>query len=76
MAPPVAVFVLCLLAFVPLAVHATVGALFTSTINGNTVNGNIYLRKEDVYLNGGPQNCGGAAGLTPGEYEHPGRPRC
>ena len=32
------------------------GAIFTSVVDGSTVNGNIYDNKSDVYLNGGPQN--------------------
>lgn len=46
------------------------GAIFTSTADGATVNGNIYDAKEDVYLNGGPVNvpgCNGGA-LEDGEY--------
>lgn len=43
------------------------GAIWTSTSNGTTVNGNIYGMKEDVYLNGGPRNCKGS-GLPDGEY--------
>ena len=30
------------------------GAIFTTTSDGSTVNGNIYDSKEAVYLNGGP----------------------
>lgn len=40
------------------------GAIFTTVIDGTTVNGNIYDNKADVYLNGGPQNTF-AAGLDP-----------
>ncbi|HYX68384.1 MAG TPA: hypothetical protein VE825_04575 [Terriglobales bacterium] len=32
------------------------GAIFTTTSDGTTVNGNLYAAKTDVYLNGGPQN--------------------
>ena len=32
------------------------GAIFTSLQNGSGVDNNIYASKEDVYLNGGPQN--------------------
>jgi hypothetical protein len=32
------------------------GAIFTTTVDGKKVNGNIYAAKADVYLNGGPQN--------------------
>jgi len=38
------------------------GAIYTTEADCTTVNGNIYDNKEDVYLNGGPQN-GTAAGL-------------
>jgi hypothetical protein len=43
------------------------GAIFTSLADGQTVNGNIYADKLDVYLNGGPQTCS-ASGLPVGEY--------
>src|ERR1700720_4239952 len=32
------------------------GAIFTTNSGGTQVNGNLYLSKTDVYLNGGPQN--------------------
>jgi len=32
------------------------GALYTTTVNGATVNGNIYTDKANVYISGGPQN--------------------
>src|SRR5262245_44664955 len=32
------------------------GAIFTTIFDGTKVNGNPYDAKEDVYLNGGPQN--------------------
>jgi hypothetical protein len=46
------------------------GALFTTNILGNEVNGNIYADKGDVYLNGGPGAHAkpGAAGLPDGNY--------
>jgi cell division septation protein DedD len=44
------------------------GAIWTSLSNGETVNANIYDAKEDVYLNGGPQNCGNGNGLPDGLY--------
>ena len=44
------------------------GAIWTSLSDGTTVNANIYAAKEDVYLNGGPQNCGGGNGLPDGDY--------
>lgn len=40
------------------------GAVFTTDLNCAAVNGNIYLSKADVYLNGGPSRPG-AAGLLP-----------
>ncbi|MDP9264436.1 MAG: hypothetical protein M3O85_08975 [Acidobacteriota bacterium] len=43
------------------------GAIFTTTQGGTTVNGNVYENKEDVYLNGGPQNLH-ANGLPDGDY--------
>src|SRR5574337_583148 len=43
------------------------GAIFTSTGDGNTVNGNLYDSKPDVYLNGGPQNAN-SQGLPDGTY--------
>jgi hypothetical protein len=43
------------------------GAIFTSLVDGTTVNANHYDFKSEVYLNGGPQNTN-SAGLTPGIY--------
>jgi hypothetical protein len=43
------------------------GAIFTSNSDGTTVNQNIYLGKDLVYLNGGPRNYN-AAGLPNGTY--------
>jgi hypothetical protein len=43
------------------------GAIFTTKSNGTTVNQNIYDKKEDVYLNGGPQNQQ-SQGLPDGTY--------
>lgn len=43
------------------------GAIYTSMADGVTVNGNVYENKEDVYLNGGPQNAN-ANGLPNGDY--------
>jgi len=40
------------------------GAVFTTDLNCAAVNGNIYVDKGDVYLNGGPSRPG-AAGLLP-----------
>jgi hypothetical protein len=43
------------------------GAIFTTNSTGAVVNGNIYDLREDVYLNGGPQNLN-SAGLPDGYY--------
>lgn len=43
------------------------GAIFTTLGDGTTVNQNLYDAKEDVYLNGGPQNLN-ANGLPVGRY--------
>lgn len=40
------------------------GAIFTTDVDGHTVDMNIYSSKADVYLNGGPQNTK-SAGLAP-----------
>lgn len=59
---------LCVLGLVGVAVAAQFfGAIFTSTAGGGTVNGNVYENKEDVYLNGGPQNAN-SQGLPDGDY--------
>ena len=47
----------------PATAIAATGAIWTSLSDGTTVNANLYDAKEDVYLNGGPQNCGGGGGL-------------
>src|SRR6478736_6253940 len=44
------------------------GAVFTTNSTGTQVDGNIYVSKDDVYLNGGPQAQNGAAGLPDGSY--------
>ena len=44
------------------------GAIWTSLADGATVNANLYDNKSDVYLNGGPQNCGNSNGLPDGDY--------
>ena len=46
---------LCAVAFGH-AAAAVNGAIYTTTLDGTTVNGNIYDAKSDVYLTGGPQN--------------------
>jgi hypothetical protein len=43
------------------------GAIYTSTGNGTVVNANLYNLKDDVFLNGGPQN-NQASGLPDGTY--------
>lgn len=45
----------------------TTGAIFTTVADGMIVNANLYAAKDDVYLNGGPQNLN-AKGLTDGTY--------
>jgi hypothetical protein len=55
---------------VSLNAHAPSGAIFTTVADGSEVNFNIYLAKEDVYLDGGP-GVGApqtAAGLDDGTY--------
>jgi hypothetical protein len=47
--------------------NAITGSIFTSTEDGTVVNNNLYGAKEDVYLNGGPQNPHGS-GLPNGTY--------
>jgi len=46
------------------------GAIFTTLVDGSRVNANIYLNKEDVYLDGGPgpNAPSTAAGLPEGDY--------
>jgi len=44
------------------------GAIWTSLADGTIVNANHYGAKTEVYLNGGPQNCGGGGGLPEGDY--------
>src|SRR4029079_16381243 len=52
----------------PATAAAATGAIWTSLSNGQTVNANLYDSKEDVYRNGGPQNCGNGGGLPNGLY--------
>lgn len=42
------------------------GAIYTTDVNGQAVNANIYAAKADVYLNGGPETNG--SGLPDGSY--------
>lgn len=44
------------------------GAIWTTDSTGTQVNQNLYASREDVYLNGGPQNANGGNALPPGEY--------
>jgi hypothetical protein len=44
------------------------GAIWTTIADGTRVNANIYADKDDVYINGGPQNCGRNNGLPDGAY--------
>lgn len=46
------------------------GAIFTTLVDGSTVNSNIYAAKQDVYLDGGPgpRAPAKAAGLPQGDY--------
>ena len=39
---------------------ASAGAIFTTDVDCNKVNGNIYTNKTDVWLNGGPDGTGSA----------------
>jgi hypothetical protein len=64
--------VLALLLPPPAAMGAPLsGAIFTTLVDGTSVNHNIYNSKQDVYLNGGPNSPSApctAAGLPDGEY--------
>jgi hypothetical protein len=58
-----------LLAAGPVAADAINGAIYTSLAGGETVNGNNYDLKADVYLNGGPNNAQCSSGALPdGNY--------
>lgn len=61
-----AALALCLASVVARATQLP-GAIFTTTVTGTTVNGNIYALRTDVYLNGGPQNTK-SSGLEDGTY--------
>lgn len=50
----ITVFFLSLAGIAPASADAVSGAIYTSTVDGSTVNANLYDAKEDVYLNGGP----------------------
>ena len=63
------VFALVTMGFTSAAMAQKVsGAIFTTLIDGTSVDHNIYNAKEDVYLDGGPQKQCTAAGLPDGEY--------
>jgi hypothetical protein len=69
----VAVLISLLVPMVPLnsiAAPPLPGAIFTTLHDGSAVNKNIYQKKEDVYLDGGPgpNAPAGAAGLPEGDY--------
>jgi hypothetical protein len=58
-----------LLAAGPVAADAITGAIYTSLAGGETVNGNNYDLKSEVYLNGGPNNAQCNSGALPdGNY--------
>jgi hypothetical protein len=67
----IATYVVGLLLFGSTAATAGLsGAIFTTDIGGQFVNGNVYDAAKDVYLNGGPranQSCG-APGLPDDDY--------
>jgi hypothetical protein len=65
-----ALFLACGLFAGTVSAHAISGAIYTSTSDGNTVNGNLYDFKNQVYLNGGPSNPPGCNGgdLEDGDY--------
>ena len=63
------VFALVTMGFTSAAMAQKVsGAIFTTLIDGTSVDHNIYNAKEDVYLDGGPQKQCTAAGLPEGDY--------
>ena len=69
--PAVGVAALMLLATMTTAAAARVsGAIFTTLVDGSSVDHNIYHSKQDVYLNGGPNspNACTSAGLPDGDY--------
>ena len=50
----------------PVSANPSPGAIWTTDKDGNIVNQNLFEKKEDVYLNGGPK--GGGGGLPDGNY--------
>ena len=66
----VALLMLSLISSAASAAQVT-GAIFTTLVDGSSVNHNIYNSKQDVYLNGGPNSPNApctAAGLPNGDY--------
>ena len=66
----IALFMLSLTSSAAIAAQVT-GAIFTTLVDGSSVNHNIYTAKQDVYLNGGPNSANApctAAGLPNGDY--------
>jgi len=64
----VAPLAVCAMALVASPASAQLsGAIFTTIADGTAVDANIYLSKDLVYLNGGPQNAN-SAGLPVGTY--------
>jgi thrombospondin type 3 repeat protein len=66
-------FAALMLLFAPAAAMAAqvTGAIFTTLVDGSSVNHNIYNSKQDVFLNGGPNSPSApctAAGLPNGDY--------
>lgn len=67
----IGVVLLCAVAWAGTASAQLSGAIFTSTEDGSIVNQNLYDKKTDVYLNGGPKpgHCDNlSAGLPEGDY--------
>ena len=56
-----------LLSAAPASAEPISGAVFTTDLNCEAVNENIFETKQDVYLDGGPKKSG-SAGLNPGLY--------
>lgn len=66
----IVLFMLSLATSAAIAAQVT-GAIFTTLVDGSSVNHNIYNAKQDVYLNGGPNSANApctAAGLPNGDY--------
>lgn len=63
----VGIAVLLIAAMAPLASAQVTGAVFTTNSNCQQVDGNIYVFKQDVFVDGGPHHPG-SAGLPAGDY--------